>query len=57
MERAVTKQVKFGRACLRCKSYFVTTDKEQHTCPWCERIEVGGGPEEQFETEDNSVYK
>jgi RNA polymerase subunit RPABC4/transcription elongation factor Spt4 len=50
MASTVAKQVRYGKSCLRCKAYFVTTDAEQRICPWCQRIEVGTGIEESYET-------
>ena len=37
MEGSVTKQVSFGRSCLKCKVYFVTSDPGLYVCPWCQK--------------------
>lgn len=55
MERAAVKQVKFGRACTRCRSYFVTSVLDEHICPWCQRIEVGGASNELYEPLETPV--
>ena len=52
MERAVAKQIKFGRSCPKCKAYFVTEQKDARLCPWCERVESGSVQEETYETVD-----
>jgi hypothetical protein len=41
MERSIAKQVNFGRSCLKCKVYFVTSDPSLYICPWC----LQGGPD------------
>lgn len=50
MASAVVKQVRYGKACLRCKAYFVTANADDRICPWCQRIEVGARIEESYET-------
>jgi rRNA maturation endonuclease Nob1 len=54
MASTIAKQVKYGKACLRCRAYFVTTEAEDRICPWCQRIEVGGGVEEAFEVPEQA---
>jgi len=49
MERTVTKQINYGRACNRCKSYFVTNDRDEYVCPWCRKVEDGGKVAELYE--------
>jgi rRNA maturation endonuclease Nob1 len=49
MERIVTKQMKFGRSCAKCKAYFVTNDQEARLCPWCEKVESGYSQAEAYE--------
>ncbi len=41
MERALAKQVRFGRSCPRCKAYFVADQEDARLCPWCEKVESG----------------
>jgi hypothetical protein len=52
MERMVSKQMKFGRSCTRCKVYFVTDDEMNYLCPWCKRVEAGEMKEEVFVMDD-----
>jgi len=40
MERLVSKQMRFGRSCTRCKVYFVTEDETSYLCPWCQKVRV-----------------
>jgi rRNA maturation endonuclease Nob1 len=49
MEGIITKQVRFGRSCQKCKAYFVTDKKDARVCPWCERIELGHLQSELYE--------
>ena len=32
---------RFGRSCKVCKVYFLTTDPDAYTCPWCQKGEKG----------------
>jgi len=32
---------RFGRSCRVCKLYFLTTDPNAYTCPWCQKVEKG----------------
>ena len=49
MERSVAKQMNYGRACNRCKSYFVTNNREEYVCPWCRKVEDGAKIAELYE--------
>jgi len=52
MERTLGKQVRpvsYGRACNRCKSYFVTTNQNDYVCPWCMKVETGAKIAELYE--------
>ena len=31
----------FGRSCRVCKFYFLTSDPNTYTCPWCQKGEKG----------------
>lgn len=41
MEKVVSKRMKYGRTCTRCKMYFVTVDETNYLCPWCQKVEAG----------------
>jgi Zn finger protein HypA/HybF involved in hydrogenase expression len=49
MESTLAKQVRYGRSCIRCRSYFVTEDERAHVCPWCEKNENRVTTAESFE--------
>ena len=49
MERIVTKQMVFGKSCVKCKSYFVSSDEAARLCPWCSKVESGEASTEVFE--------
>ena len=54
MEGAFAKQVKYGRSCQKCRSYFVTEQVEARLCPWCEKVENGHSPAEMYEFESRT---
>ena len=41
--------MKYGRSCVRCKSYFVTDEEGAHLCPWCVNAEAGPSVAESYE--------
>jgi rRNA maturation endonuclease Nob1 len=49
MESTLTKQVRHGKSCVRCKSYFVTEEENAHMCPWCDKIEKGVATADPYE--------
>ena len=34
---------RFGRSCRICKLYFMTSDPNAYTCPWCQKGEKNVG--------------
>ena len=32
-----SRPLNYGRSCVTCKVYFVTTDPTVYTCPWCSK--------------------
>jgi len=42
LEMKGAKQIRYGRSCNRCKTYFVTNDPGCYICPWCAKV---GGAE------------
>jgi exosome complex RNA-binding protein Csl4 len=52
MERLVSKKMRFGRRCARCKAYFVTNDETNYVCPWCQRVEAGKMKDKVYVTDD-----
>ena len=35
------KSGRYGRSCRVCKLYFLTSDPNAYTCPWCQKGETG----------------
>jgi Zn finger protein HypA/HybF involved in hydrogenase expression len=55
MEGVATKQVRYGKSCNRCRTYFISERQNEYTCPWCQRIEAGAGQLDVYETEDDPL--
>jgi hypothetical protein len=43
----------YGKSCERCKVYFIATDPNQRTCPWCQMVEEGKEQPELYEKLEN----
>jgi len=41
------KSGRYGRSCRVCKLYFLTSDPNAYTCPWCQKgtVQAEYGPE------------
>ena len=37
----------YGMSCERCKAYFVTDDRRQRKCPWCQKV-IAGAPQPEY---------
>jgi hypothetical protein len=53
MESVASNQVSYGHSCVRCRTYFVTYNRTELMCPWCQRIEAGAHPAESLEGPDD----
>jgi hypothetical protein len=49
MESLAPKQVKYGRSCTRCRSYFVSFSQSDNLCPWCTKVEAGAADETSYD--------
>jgi len=57
MERGPSKPMSYGRSCMRCRIYFVSSDPGVYVCPWCQKVEGGVMQDDTYDRPETVVVR